>query len=353
MAEDNTLEQATGSALFWSPDDAVRNEHPDLQALQAIDEETPPEERCDALKEQGNDFMTHHGTEWAAREAVKCYTRALQVEGTTEEQRGTVLSNRAKANLVLRNCGRALEDADEAMRLGAGGAKAAFRACKACLLLGRYDGVPARAEEGLRWEPGNQALKRLRERAERLRADREARERAARRRADSGRSLALLLGARGLRVAKPLLPHQGDSRPAADKEGTLFWRVLVLYPQHGRSDALESVSEGATPGDILDTLLPPHSPRLPWDDRGDHTRDRVGLFYPLAAGEPLGTEELAAWLSGDEELDGSDEGSLPDPRAPDPSHLALASEKKPLAHILAEPGHVVPGFPVFYLLLRR
>lgn len=364
VEEDKPLAQQAGSALFWGPEDNPYkynegdndegNPNPDLAALQALDEESTPEEKCDALKEQGNDLLSNNATKWAAREAVQSYTNALSIDGSSEMQRLRVLNNRSKAHFRIGNNRSSLEDARAAMSIDSTNAKAAFRACKACLLLGRLHDIFSYAAAGLKSEPWNQELKRLRERAEELLQQRAAREqREAELDAEAtncAQQVAAALQWRNISVSRPVFDSHGEPRPWIDNEGVLHWRVLILYPEVGQSDILQDVPEEATIGAVLDTLLqqPPA-----WDSHHAYVRSAVELVYQRQLAEPLEHDALVHWLAG-RGVTMEDEAS-PKERALAHSrnNIAHAPEDQALWQVFSSTATVVPGHPVFFALSKR
>ena len=355
------LVEQKGSALFWGPwDDPERasddegNPNADLAALQALDEESTPDEKAEALREQGNDALTARSDPASARTAVQSYTNALAVSGCSDSHCISAFINRSKAHFRLRNLRSSLNDACSALTLDPTNAKAAFRACKACILLGRLDEVFTHTASGLQSQPWNQELKKLREHAEALIEQRSHREqREAERKAETtayAQQVAAALHWRSISVSRPVFDSHGDPRPWIDEDGILHWRLLVLYPEVGQSDILQDASEEATVGAILDTLL--EQPPI-WDCCNAYARESVELAYQKRLANPLEHDTLVHWLAG-RGAPMEDEAS-PSERAQAHSrnNIAKAPEDKALWQLLSENRTVVPGHPVFYALSRR
>jgi len=141
-------ERPLGSALFWGEGDAIDPDDPDMAALLALQEETPPEERAEAFKDRGNESL-RLGTPFHVRQASACYTQALEQGSSDVCANSTYLANRAQAQLLLKNWGRALADGRLALSLNPGNLKAAWRAAKAAAELGRHEEVEQLCAAGL------------------------------------------------------------------------------------------------------------------------------------------------------------------------------------------------------------
>ena len=136
-------------ALFWGEGDEIDPDDPDMAALLALQEETPPEERAEALKDRGNESLKL-GTPFHLRQAAGCYTQALAQGHPSDETNAVYLANRAQAHLQLRNWGKALADGRAALRLNPANVKAAYRGAKAAAQLGKHADVMVLCDVGLK-----------------------------------------------------------------------------------------------------------------------------------------------------------------------------------------------------------
>ena len=147
VAEDHADRGPTG-ALFWGQDEVIDPDDPDMAALLALQEETPPEERAEAFKDRGNESLKL-GTPFHLRQAAGCYSQALAQGHPDPRANSVYLANRAQAHLQLRNWGHALRDGRAAVQLNPGNVKAAFRAAKAAAQLRKHEDVLEMCAVGL------------------------------------------------------------------------------------------------------------------------------------------------------------------------------------------------------------
>lgn len=96
------------------PDDLTN--YPELQALQQLAYEGPPEEVATNFKNQGN-AQFKLGTSKGFLEAVKYYTQGLEEDFSDCSLKVALLNNRAQAQLMLRNYGYAILDSQEVLQL--------------------------------------------------------------------------------------------------------------------------------------------------------------------------------------------------------------------------------------------
>jgi hypothetical protein len=92
------------------------------------------------------------------------------------------------------------------------------------------------------------------------------------------------------------------------------------------------------------------APPLPWDAAGEYTRGRVELYYLANAGPPLTPPQLVAAMAGrwPDGLERDAEG--PRRYGPAAARWARVGEGRSLREVLLEPGHVVPGVPLFMVV---
>eukprot|EP00854_Cymbomonas_tetramitiformis_P023574 gene23574-28554_t len=151
-------EEESLPALFWDGSDKVDENHPDFAAMQALQDEMTPTERCNSFKEQGNDIVKHKNSKYYLRNAVICYTKALYEHCGDTVLESQCYSNRAHAQILLGNNRKAVEDCAEALKLNANNAKACFRGAKASSSLEEPDKAISFCQMGLKVEPDNAEL---------------------------------------------------------------------------------------------------------------------------------------------------------------------------------------------------
>lgn len=348
-----------------------------MVALQALIDESSPEERAGNFKEQGNQALKTglaQKKKFYVREAITQYTQGLELKNMHDEDlAATLLSNRAQANLLLGNHRRALEDALWSLRRRPGDAKATFRAAKAALALGEWDQAVRLSTEGPSCAGADAAAFRKmlvsaqagRERASR----REAEERAAAARVRlPARTLAKAILSRGWRVGRPQF-SLGDRKPAFDLEtveagsgsgsgsssspsssARIEFPVIVFYPEASmQQDQLQRVGEDDVIADHLDAMFGADAPPLEWDPSGSYSRDRVRLYYLSNATKALDEDALTESLYGGWPAVDRDE-ERPARYGDKAAVWTLVDETKTLGQVLCEPGCIVPGIPVFFAL---
>lgn len=329
-----TAAAAAGSCLLWDTDEAVDPEHPDLLALQALQLELSPLERALAYRQRGNEAL-RRGNAVNLRHAVAFYMQALGEGCGDAGADAAALANRAQAQLLLKNYGRALDDARAALALagGCGGAeaegsatpaapppppapappppallaKAAFRGATAAAALGRDALARDLALRGLALQPLDAALLAARAAAE-------ARLAAAAARSAAASALAAAVRAAGVRCGPPQpgLPPGLPARPwlggCDGEEGRLCSALVLCYPEAPGSDAAPHPPDlvecvdlcGHTLSDHLASVLPPDAPPPPWDHSGQYAAGRVRAYVRLAGPGAAAASDarLAAWLAG-------------------------------------------------------
>ncbi|KAK4395563.1 Tetratricopeptide repeat protein 4 [Sesamum angolense] len=126
----------------------------DLEAIAALKESAAIE-----LKEKGNEYVKMGKKHYS--DAIDCYTRAINQKALGNSESSIIYSNRAHVNLLLGNYRRALQDAEEAIKLSPTNVKALYRAVKAALSLNLMDEAKSYCEKGLQQSPDNEELKKL------------------------------------------------------------------------------------------------------------------------------------------------------------------------------------------------
>jgi tetratricopeptide (TPR) repeat protein len=240
----------------------------------------------------------------------------------------------------------AVDSSDRALRLWPDNSKAAFRAAKACLALGRAAACLDYCEAGSLADADNAGafdalVKEAREAV--ARQDRMAAQ-SAKEAAEREASLARVRAActeRGLRVGPPVFNSMKRTRaePYVDAEGGLHWPVLLLYPETSQSDYLEDVPESATIADVLAHMMMPP----PWDAGGAHVPANIDVFFRTHVCKPIPMQQ--AWTSVAEEA-GPEEAWRT-------SRMVRVPHDCPLLAPLLQAEYVIADIPVFYIVARK
>ncbi|KAI7844146.1 hypothetical protein COHA_002281 [Chlorella ohadii] len=347
-------------ALFWDdlPEDVGDN--PDAAAIQAILDETSPEEAAEGFKarglNQGNSALKtglQAKKKFYLRQAIEQYDKGLEVGCGDAALNSVLCSNRAHVQLLLGNFRNAYQDGLAALRHNEQNIKAYYRAAKGALGLRKYDRCVELCEAGLNLEPGNRELADMRRRAaveKDAQAQRDAAEAARQARLRSpARQLAELVTERGYRVGRPQFTI-GDRRPAIDEEGLVTWPALFFYPEASmQHDAVDQFCEEDTFRDHLDLMFGPEAPPLDWDSQREYSRDRIEVYYLSHAATPLSLDQLTeAFFGSWPEV--QEEG--PRRYGPNAAGWVRVDERWTLREALSRPDHVVPGVPAFFVLAK-
>lgn len=328
-------------------------------------DEDSAEEKIDSLREEGN-TMFKHGHVLSYKRAIQKYTEALAMPCDLPSVRSSTFANRAAAELKLKNYGRALNDAESALKLDEDHVKSRYRAAMCANFLSKFDvslkhcdaGVASLARQHRERSPDaalfelvrKQALSGLKECAAKENQRREKAEKLAKK--DSRISRAL--DKRNVTKGMPLFAQQRSyarTEPELHESGEgelLLWPVLVVYPDVVRtgvgeqSDYLEAVSEDATIDDLICTLFPPDAAPPPWDVSGVFSRRPDKLVARYRMGWTMKAEDA----SSDDERDFCGSNLGPD----DVGEWKDIPRSLSVAELVGKRDYVTPLFPVLYLL---
>ncbi|MEQ2204424.1 hypothetical protein XENOCAPTIV_013058, partial [Xenoophorus captivus] len=287
-----------------APEEIDPKQYPELACLQSIihDEDRPPEEQAQSLKDEGNAYFKEKNY----KNAVVAYTAALKKCGD-QELNAVLLTNRAASHFHLGNMRSALNDAAAAKKIKPDHLKALIRGAQCCMELRNFSGAVQWCDEGLKAHPTDNKLRELRATADKHKraAERDARKAKAKEKKLHGEKEALLgaIKERGIKLFQPMnsCPEgsegegEGDDEcPSAgiaqlnldtlsslevtgaqvflDEQGTLHWPVLFLYPEHQQTDFISAFCENNSFGDHLSVMFGEELP--PWDtDRKYHPQN--------------------------------------------------------------------------------
>ncbi|BFI41885.1 tetratricopeptide repeat protein 4 [Marchantia polymorpha subsp. ruderalis] len=323
-------------------------EDADMAAIEAIRESAVTE-----LKDQGNDFVKKGKKHY--KDAIDCYTRAINQKTKDASMNSILYGNRAQVNLLLGNYRRAIDDADEAVKLNPSNVKAFYRGAKAALSLGLWPKVAELCSEGLNVEPANKELQSMKKQVEEKQAAAAESKRRALEIKSKAEALVLALEKRKLRLGQSKYrQHTGLRRPSLDRSGILHWPVLFLYGEYMTSDLIEDFPETDMFKPHLETMFGNNAPRLTWDTANAYKRDRIELYYQTHVGPVLSKKQLlTSLMEGEVGLEGLDlDGGGEDTAHADSGERrwVKVQERTTLHEVIAQPKHIIPGIPVFYVV---
>lgn len=326
----------------------------DLEAISALKVSTAIE-----LKEQGNEHVKSGKKHYS--DAIDCYTRAINQKALSDSETSILYSNRAHVNLLLGNHRRALQDAEEAIKLSRTNVKALYRAIKASLSLNLLAEARSYCEEGLQQSPDNEEFKKLAKQIDLKISEIERREVEVSKAVAVAEGLFSAFKDRRIKYGKAMYQElTGKKKPMLDKNNILHWPVLLLYPEVMSSDIIEDFCETDMFSVHLDIMFSDSSPPLPWDTENAYTRDALELYYEADFGVCLSKKEIFGSL-----LDGTaashldkysaeetDANRSPYSNGNGPKWVRI-NERRTLHDVLKNPDMIVPGIPVFYIVSKR
>lgn len=342
-------------ALFWDEMPENIENNPDMAAINAMIEESTPEERVLSFKEHGNRALKtglKQRKKFYIRQAIEQYTEGLALQCTDAALNSTLFSNRAQANLVLGNFRNALMDGKDAVRYNASNVKGYFRAAKGAIGIGLWETCRTLCNEGLEVEPDNVELKGLLEECSMAQVKREAAKAAEAVRQHELRAPARMVAdallSRGWRLGRPQF-RIGDRKPKVESTtGEVRFPVLFFYPEAGmQDDAVEDFGEFDTFEAHLDVMYGPEAPPLEWDSDRRYHRRAIEVYYMSYGAKPMDREGVVEALHGGWP---SIEEEGPARYGPSASQWVQVDESLTLGEVLSREDHVVPGVPVFFVL---
>ncbi|XP_039135056.1 tetratricopeptide repeat protein 4 homolog [Dioscorea cayenensis subsp. rotundata] len=333
----------------------TESEQADLAAIAAIKESAAVE-----LKEKGNKFVKLGKKHYS--DAIDCYTKALNQMALSDSEHAVLYANRAHVNLLLGNHRRALEDAQEAIKLSATNVKAFYRAAKAAFFLGLLVEAASYCQSGLELNSENEELKKLFLQVNARKEELEKHNACVSKVVSEAKELASVIENRGYKLGKPMYRELiGSKKPILDKSGILHWPVVLLYAEVMSSDLIEDFCETDVFATHLDMMFSEDSPPLEWDKKHAYTRNAVELYYQVGSGALMSKKEILRHLlegtvASSEALCEDDNDAEQSPHtiiSASSGKWVKVNEKKTLHNVLEQPDYVIPGIPVFFVVSNQ
>jgi Ca2+-binding EF-hand superfamily protein len=341
---------AAGGAADADATDEVAHYFSDPEILEALEAmRTTPEERALRSKDKGNDALKHG--KGGILKAIQHYTEGLDERCEEAPLNATLHANRAAAELMLKNWGKAL--ADVLVALGSGAlpaasvAKVARRGASAAVKVGKLDEAErllSTGEEALSTgapEKGAEAeaaeMAKLRATVAEVREERRQKALVDAAYAHQRKVTAEAITRRGYDVGdfvNETLRAQcvGETAGARvwydDEADELHWPLLLLYPEPAQSDFIQDVCEADALQPHLVEMFGEHGELAPpWDTEGKYAVERLVAYAAFPDPEGDGAAEVA---------------------------YELAVHKPLLAQLLKlQPvGYRIPGIPMVTVLVR-
>ncbi|KAL3625792.1 hypothetical protein CASFOL_030321 [Castilleja foliolosa] len=300
----------------------------DLQAISALNESAAIE-----LKEKGNEYVKKGKKHYS--DAIDCYTRAINQKALSELEHSTIYSNRAHVNLLLGNYRRALQDAEEAIRLCPTNVKALYRAVKDSSSLNLLDEAKSYCNKGTQLFPDNEELQKLDKLIDMKKSEHERQEREVSKAVSAAEDLVAALEDRRIKLGKPMYQET-------------HWNEKIDTRQRQYSSLSRSPS-----------LRREDSAPLQWDTKNVYTRDSLELYYEANSGVCLSKKDILSNLR--TAASHLEKYSIGETDAA--AHTFLSSgirpkwvkvnERRTLNDILRNLDIVVPGIPGCFLLFQK
>lgn len=346
-------------ALWMEPgsEPMTENELADIDAIQAIKESAAVE-----FKEKGNELVKKGKKHYS--EAIESYTKAINQKALRDSDTSVIYANRAHVNLLLGNYRRALNDAEDAIKLLSSNVKAYYRAVKAALALGLLSEALRYCKDGIEHDPNNEEMKKLLRVIEFKKMESERHGLEVAQAVNDAERLVSAFDSRGYKIGKGIYQElTGLRKPVLDESGILHWPVLLLYAEVMSSDFIEEFCETDMFADHLDVMFSESSPPLPWDTKHNYTRDAIELYYEAGCGVGLEKRQLMHYLlqgtvaSNFEDFAGDDknvsENYTRHLHAGDgSSKWVKVNERRTLHEVLKASNFIIPGIPVFYVVSK-
>uniref|UniRef100_A0A0G4FNK9 Cns1/TTC4 wheel domain-containing protein n=1 Tax=Chromera velia CCMP2878 TaxID=1169474 RepID=A0A0G4FNK9_9ALVE len=269
-------------------------DYPELEALQQLiyAEGETPDSIAANFKQHGNEFVKEGPKKY--REALHCYTQALDQPTTDTKLRSVLHSNRAHVRLHLKNYPGAVDDARHAIRSDVSNVKAYWRGAKASTELGLYKQVIGFCDAGLKQDGENAELKKLKaQAAERLEEAEVQKEKVAqaekveeKKKETTQEKVARTFKERGIQVEAPLydMGARYSGKASVDLMGRLKMPVAFLYDESLQSDFIEEFGEEDLIEEHLQTMFPGDR-FVEWDSEKKYVWDKLAVYF-----EPGGPE---------------------------------------------------------------
>lgn len=372
-SESSSEDDAELHPLFWTKLPEGNQEADDLKEAftNMIYEDRTPDELAEDFKAKGNEAF-----KWGKKfydNALKYYKEGLEwsSKGSHSIENRTVyaaiLSNRAAVQLSRKNYGKVLRDCKAAIKFGPKplpNCKPYFRAATACAALERYPEALTFLADAIAMDPENSALLKLKEKVEVKHAAvmREKREKEIirvkeRRMEEKVRKACVKKKIRLGPLIMDISRYTGSTvvqgkfpLPTVNEDGSLTWKVMIMYPEHSTSDFIQEWGEHESFQAHLERMFPSQGSGLElrpeWDREGYYCLEDLCVFFEERYVRSLDMsrmweKQLAKAKSREEEENDYSAKLRVQVKL---SHTLLAA--------LQDSQYVVPGVPLFYVVSK-
>ncbi|XP_031556308.1 tetratricopeptide repeat protein 4-like [Actinia tenebrosa] len=278
-----------------------------LQALKYEDED--PTARATAYKEEGN----YEYKQKNFRKAILAYTEGIKAKCEDDNLNAVLYTNRATVNFTIGNNRSALKDTMMAHKYDPKYVKAIVRGASACFNLKIYDHTKAWCDKGLKIEPDNEKLLKLRKDAvaEQKKAERDQRKAKLKEKKKNEEVDALIdaIKSRNIRIEETKADEDDDdddddnydendeesrlrknlakfnldpnhptgARLQMDSENRLYWPVMFYYPEYKQTDFIGAFCEENSFIEHFQVMFGRDS--APWDEENKYEPDMLEVYF--------------------------------------------------------------------------
>jgi len=303
-SDSELLKEWDETPLFMKslPEDYESN--PMLSAIQTLIFDGTPLETATNFKNQGNESFKA-GPKFYVN-ALSFYTQALEAKCDDLTLTSIIYSNRAAVHVEMKNYRKALNDCAKAIQSNPSNMKAYLRSAKSLFAVDKLVEAIDCIEKGLHIEPENETFlnekKKYSSKLELVKKAEIKKEQFRLARFKEEQTLMERVNSRGIKykTSKPIKPYDiksqedfnvernsllpsvyhpqaGHHRVIYDVEtSTLFWPIMILYPEYSESDFFSQCDEQTLFIEII-TLALEH--RLPWDVEEKYSPETVSIFF--------------------------------------------------------------------------
>jgi len=261
-----------------------------LQDLKYSPDENTPDELAKNYKEDGNfNFKCKK-----YRFAVASYTQGLLAKAEDALINTQLYTNRAASQYHLGNYRSSLIDCEKAIALVPSHMKAILRGCQCCFALKQYSNCQIWCDKGLKIDPKNEEIIKIRSESVRLYKEQERNERkrkAAQKKKEAAEAKVLdKVKSFNIKVEQKKdtlsLEDMEPCHPAAlqkplhlhSETGELVFPVLFLYPEFGETDFIEEWSQSETIMQHIEVMFGDDAERPPWDSQNRYRPENLVVY---------------------------------------------------------------------------
>ena len=303
-------------------------------------------EIAEELKKQGNEVFRKAKTQGELKTALAMYDDAVAQESGNAKANSIYHSNRAAVLLRLKRYQGAIDACLAALENNPGNIKAFYRATKGHLGLGNLEMALRLGQAGLLAaedeKGGIAAAKELALLVAKIDDDIKAKAKAEEEAAAAKAAIDAALANRGVDVGPPLFERADGTIDVAKIDfvdrsvgDMLQFPVLLLYPEAGQTDFIQTFGELDSFADHMTELYPPAGECAPWDTQGAYTIDSIALYALPCIVPPNDPKAKKAY-------------NKRVARKIKPSRIDLSAN---LLTAITTTGYVLPDIPTFHVVV--